>query len=965
MDSVFREKGTLLELKADKPLLLKDEHLVWRIDSGAVDIFSVQIENGDVIGARHHLLRAEAGQLVFGIASQAEKKQLGLIAVGTAGLSRLLQLDLSYVKELVRDVTFSQSFNAALDQWISGLSTGVCKAMFPNDCKALEPGKEIPAGENESVCPKKGTLWVQHIQGSSLFMGRDELLPLIQNEFIPVSDKAWLTCKEKSLFTCMDHEAFFRQDSSWKFLHKFHALILDCIFENLKQITEIERRRLQEQKERDRFVFSNALRSFTSLLETKKTAAPVGKDEGNPLLSACYLIGAALAIEIIPPVGMSNDQVSQDLLDDIARASRIRVRQVILRDDWWRRENGPLLAFKEENKQPVALLQKSPRQYELNDPVKGTQVKVTSEVAADFGPIAFTFYRPFPERILNAKDLLQFGFRGCINDVGIVILMGVLGALLGLITPFATGILFDSVIPEAAHGQLVQIIAILLTCALATSMFEITKGIALLRLETKLDISLQSALCDRLMSLPVSFFRDYSSGDLAHRSLGINSIREILSGVTVTALLAVIFSTFNFGLMFYYDWRLALVSTGLGMIAIFCTSGASYLQVRYQRRVSEIQGEIAGNVLQFITGISKFRISGTENRAFSAWAGKFVTQKQIAFKSETVNNVLATFNASFPVLASMALFAWLILGSTEGMSTGEFLAFNVAFTTFQNALLQMSVSLTASLNVIPLYERMTPIIQTLPEVDEAKAHPGRLEGKIEINNVRFRYIPEGPFVLNDVSLSVKPGEFVALVGGSGSGKSTLFRILLGFETPDSGTVYYDGQDFATLDVREVRRQIGVVLQNGRLMAGDIYRNIVGNSTLTIDDAWAAARMAGLDEDIKQMPMGMNTVLSAGGGTLSGGQRQRLLIARAVVNKPRILFFDEATSALDNRTQATVGRSLENLQATRIVIAHRLSTISGADRIFVMDKGLIVQGGSYAELIGQEGLFAQLVNRQIA
>ncbi len=764
----------------------------------------------------------------------------------------------------------------------------------------------------------------------------------------------------------MDHQAFFRQDPSWIFFQQFHGLIMDCILGNLKQATEVERSRLQNKKKRDRLTLRNALWQFASLLDTKKTDIVVSKDELNPLLSACQVVGEALAIDIQPPVDMSKDKAFPDLLDDIARASRVRVRRVILRDNWWCKENGPLLASNEKNKQYMALLQTSPRSYELNDPVEGTQIKVTPEVAAALNPIAYTFYRPFPERVLGAKDLLRFGLRGCAGDTGIVILMGTLGALLGLLTPLATGILFNSVIPEAARGQLVQIIAILLTCAVTTAMFEITKGIALLRLESKMDISVQAALWDRLMSLPVSFFRGYSSGDLTNRSLGINSIREILSGVTVTALLGVIFSTFNFGLMFYYDWKLALVATGLGIIAIIFTSGASYLQVRYQRMVNEIQGKIAGTVLQFITGIAKFRVSGTENRAFSAWAGEFGIQKRLAYKSETVNNLLASFNASFPVLASMSLFAWVILGSTERMmSTGDFLAFNSAYTTFQNALLQMSVSLTASLNVIPFYERLRPIIRALPEVDLTKVHPGQLSGEIEINHINFRYIPDGPFVLKDVSLKINPAEFVALVGASGSGKSTLFRALLGFEIPESGTVYYDGQNLATLDVREVRRQIGVVLQKSRLMAGDIFRNIIGTSNLTLDDAWEAARMAGFEEDIKQMPMGMNTVLSPGGSTLSGGQRQRLLIARAVVNKPRILFFDEATSALDNQTQAIVSRSLENLQATRIVIAHRLSTIVGADRIFVMGKGRVVQSGAYEELIGQEGLFADLAKRQIA
>jgi ABC-type bacteriocin/lantibiotic exporter with double-glycine peptidase domain len=252
----------------------------------------------------------------------------------------------------------------------------------------------------------------------------------------------------------------------------------------------------------------------------------------------------------------------------------------------------------------------------------------------------------------------------------------------------------------------------------------------------------------------------------------------------------------------------------------------------------------------------------------------------------------------------------------------------------------------------------------LPEVSETNKHPSELQGAIEVSHLKFRYQADGPLVVRDVSLAARPGEFVAIVGPSGSGKSSLFRLLLGFERPESGAIYYDAQDLAGLDAQAVRQQMGVVIQNARVASGSIFDNIIGSAPLTIDDAWEAARGAGLAEDISQMPMGMYTIVSEGGGNLSGGQRQRLLIARAIVRKPRIFLFDEATSALDNRTQAKVSRTLEALQSTRIVIAHRLSTIVNADRIFVMEKGVLVQIGSYRELADQEGLFRALVKRQL-
>jgi NHLM bacteriocin system ABC transporter ATP-binding protein len=388
-------------------------------------------------------------------------------------------------------------------------------------------------------------------------------------------------------------------------------------------------------------------------------------------------------------------------------------------------------------------------------------------------------------------------------------------------------------------------------------------------------------------------------------------------------------------------------------------------QMTYYRRLVYLQGKISGIVLQAIEGTAKFRAAAAEGRAFATWAAEFSQAKRVSYQARDISNNLQTFNAGYQVITTMAIFAVVILSGREGLTIGQFLAFNTAFIQFMMAVMTLSGAFLTVLNIIPMYERARPVLQAVPEVDELKEHPGELVGGIEIANVSFCYDEDGPVILKDVSLEIHPGEYVALVGSSGSGKSTLFRLLLGFEHPLSGSIYYDGRDLDRLDVREVRRQLGVVLQNGKVMAGDIFSNIVGSLPLTIDDAWRAAAMAGLAEDIRKLPMGMHTILSNGGGTLSGGQRQRLLIARAVVNRPRILFFDEATSALDNHTQAIVSQSLEDLQATRVVIAHRLSTIKGADKIFVLQNGRIAQQGTYDELINVEGLFADLAKRQMA
>lgn len=964
LEAVFEKEGSLLEVRGNNPLSLNDSDSVWLIHSGKIDIFALRTHDGAFTGSRTRIFRAETGQILFGLDKDNYGKQIGLLAVGSPG-TYVFQLPMLRFKGLAAAAVNTEAVDRWTDLWVSGLSQGVRKEIPPKVCEELETGQEILLQEGQNVRPYQGTLWVNLLEGACRFMQRTDV-PAIgagAENLIPLSHQAWLQSVQESRLLAMDSRSYLHQDPSLSALDRFHQLILDCILLNIQAVEAEERQRLKLKSANDRAVLEGALIRLTGTLGHGYAHLGLVEGETDPLVAACRIVGQRSGIEIHTPT--KEERIGRDLLDAIARTSRVRTRQVALKGEWYHHDHGPLLAFLEEGKRPVAIIPVSPRKYTLYDPAAGAHSAVTSEIADSLAPFAYTFYRPLPDRVLKAWDIFRLALHRCSGDIWMVLCVATLGAILGLLTPIATGIIISTIIPEASRSELGQIAFILIACALATSMFDITKGVALLRIESKMDTSMQSGVMDRLLSLPVAFFRNFTAGDLSDRVMGINTIRQIISGVTTLAILAGIFSSFNFLLLFYYDWRLAIVACVVAFIGILVTCLISYISVHYQRKLNGIQGKIAGMVLQFIMGISKLRISGTEDRAFALWAREFTEKKRVAYKSGIVRGVLTTFNSGFPILASMAIFAWVVMGSTTLMNVGTFAAFNSAYISFQNALLQMTMAFMAVLNIIPLYERAKPILQTLPEADVTKANPGELAGSIEVSHVLFRYSPQGPLILNDVSLQIRPGEFIALVGGSGSGKSTLLRLLLEFEVPESGTIYYDNKDLSTLDIREVRRQIGVVLQNGRVMGGDIFKNIIGSSNLTVDDAWEAARMAGFDEDIRQMPMGMHTVISAGGGTLSGGQRQRLLIARAIVRRPRILFFDEATSALDNRTQEVVSQSLEKLQATRVVIAHRLSTIITAHRIYVLDKGRLVQSGSYEELINQKGLFAELAKRQMA
>jgi len=397
----------------------------------------------------------------------------------------------------------------------------------------------------------------------------------------------------------------------------------------------------------------------------------------------------------------------------------------------------------------------------------------------------------------------------------------------------------------------------------------------------------------------------------------------------------------------------------------------NYLQLRHQRVQMGMNGRLTGLVIQLISGVGKLRVCGAEEHGFRVWAREFAEQRRLGFKVGQIKNAVAVFNSAFPIFSSMAIFTTLVwsqshaTGEKAGISTGDFIAFNSSFGLFLAAMQSLSDASLSLLKAVPIWERLKPILTTPAEIDDTKAAPGPIKGSIELSRIHFRYADDAPYILKDLSLKIEPGEFVAFVGGSGCGKSTAMRLMLGFEKPEKGAIYYDGQDLAQLDLRLVRQQLGVVLQDNRVLPADIFRNIVGTSSRTIDEAWEAAEASGFAEDVRNMPMGMHTYVSEGGGGFSGGQKQRLMIARAIVNKPRVLFLDEATSALDNKTQATVTESMDKMNATRIVIAHRLSTIINAHKICYFEDGIVKEMGTYDELMKKDGLFAALARRQTA
>jgi NHLM bacteriocin system ABC transporter ATP-binding protein len=863
----------------------------------------------------------------------------------------------------------------ALEDWISALTTAPATGGRPPADVTLTQGDHWDGPAGQTLASASGTVWLRVEEGGLEFAGREELR-LGAGDCFPLAEDGWARSEEGTRLRVVSGAEVARQELLAGALRLFHETMLRWIAAATQERREAERDRLRRRAEADRRARSAAVSRLAGVL-TPADGVPPGEPGAAPLLRAAQAVGEAAGVEIRDLASTGRIQSVGDEVDALARGSGVRYRKVILRGRWWETDAGPLLGFESKDAaseeegevRPVALLPAGPGRYELWDPATPESRRAVDRgVAESLEPFAYVFYRGLPFRTLSASDLwkfLGFGIRG---DVGTLVVTGLVAAVLALAPPVATGLVFDWIIPSADRVQLLHVFVGLVVIAVAMALFGITRSYAMLRVRTRAGPSLQLAVLDRLIRLPLPFFRRYTAGDLADRAGAVNAVAEMLGDATLSTIMSSLVSAGTVVLLFWYSPRLALAAVGVVVVVASFTFITSMLAIRYQRRLQEVEGRLSGLVLQLLHAVSKIRVAGAESRAFARWADVFAEARRQRYRVGELQSNVVAFNDAMVVVASIVIFAvyaWIAQNPGVAITTGRFIAFTAAYGTFLGSALALTGTAVTLLEAVPTMERARPILGTLPETDESRPAPGPLEGRIEVSRVSFRYSEDGPLILKDVSMLAGPGRFIAVVGPSGAGKSTLLRLLMGFEDPTSGSVYYDGQDLASIDASEVRRQIGVVLQTSRLTAGSILSNIVGSSSYTQNDAWRAARMAGLEADLEGMPMGMHTVVSEGGGNLSGGQRQRLLIARALVRRPRIIFFDEATSALDNRTQKVVSDSLERLSATRIVIAHRLSTVVGADTIYVMRAGEVVQEGAYDELMARPGLFADLAARQTA
>lgn len=945
---------------------LHENNNVYFVEEGEIDLYFCKIDKNNKKGRRYHFVSLKKGDIFYDF---PYFDNLEFFALGTSS-SKLSFISWgSFFSKFQKTEQDYNELSILFENWIKKIYKFLSKSFI--NTNSLTPFENQSQIEEPTIFRpiSLDIFWLEIKKGEVFLFDNEQLSVNTKTQYFPFNNKTWFSVKKELNCNLLTTKELIKQNSSHETFKNFYYFLQKAVILFLNQNDTKEQERLKNKVEHDEKKLETALLNLSMTIDKDYKQNISIQEDLDPHTLACKIVGEHLGAKIIQYKELKKNPNIKNPIQKIARASGIKAREVVLMGDWYKKDHGGLVGYYKEGskKEVVALIPSHNKSYRMINPVKQTEVIVDEQIADSLENIAFMMYKSLPHRALNLKDIFNFILQPLKKDLSLIIFSGLLVGILGMVTPIFTGKLFNTIIPESNHFQLLQIAIALVAIAISTALFNFTKGMATARAKGHISLHLQSAIWDRLLSLPAPFFRNYSVGDLAMRANGINAIEEALTGTLLSTLLSGFFSFFSLFLLFYYNVKLASVALALVIIAMSFSLISAYIQAKYQRKIIEKGGKLTGFILQLLNGIQKIRVANAEKRAFYEWSKKYSEQRNISFKAGNSQNYLELFNSSFPVLTNIVIFAsvvFLLNQENTKFSTGDFIAFTAAFGQFLSASLSISGVVIKIIDIIPIYKRIEPIFKTLPEVNKAQADPGKLTGLIETNGIRFQYPNTQKEVLKNITFSIEPGSFVAFVGPSGSGKSTILRLLLGFEKPKSGSIYFDKQSLAELDILEVRSQIGSVLQNGQIIQGDIFSNIVGATGMSLDDAWEAAKMAGFDEDIRQMPMEMHTIVNAGGGTLSGGQRQRLLISRALITKPKIILFDEATSALDNYTQSIVTKSLEQLQATRIVIAHRLSTIENADYIYVIDDGEIKEHGHYSSLIKQDGLFKKLASRQI-
>ncbi|BBK33408.1 NHLP family bacteriocin export ABC transporter permease/ATPase subunit [Allostella humosa] len=958
MPAVIASSGAPRVLTGRRALAVGPGEGLWRVVEGTVLVFAVAApalhgegEDSRAGDLRRHLLFTGApGDVLPAINVPAAR----------AGAATAFEI-LAFGAPRATVEPMAAADPAALDRWVGALSAAAARLVHPQpfaDARVDAPGPANMRAGVRTGGPSGGVLWIEGA-GAAAFL---DVADCDARQPFPLAGAACLTTIAPTPEAYASTTAEVVADGRWRDgLARFHAALFDAYGTNLALALADEYNRARERTEREEDAVAESLATARAIFgDAGPKRSPAG--DGDPLVRAVAVIATALGARPPVPDPLDDDLPTPERVERLVATSGLAQRAVTLRDGWWRRRTQATLATLDDGT-PLALLPagRNGMRAIFGDGRPGG--RVGKALAARIDRRATALYPTLEARQLGARDLLAMALAGSGADARALLLLSLLAAILGAAPPVALGYLVEVAIPLGELRAVTVTAVVLLVAGAATALLEYARNLSLVRIETLAEASAQPALMDRVLRLPLAAFREMSAGEMTQRTLGVTAMRRLLARSAATGVVGGVFAAANLVVMAAASPALTLAALAVTGAAGVVVALAVAAVLTSQRMALAVNGVAAGISLQLLRAIDKIRVASAERSAFATFMGYYARERAHLARSRRAEAVVAVAAGVTPLAGVLAVFSLVALAGVS-IGTGAFAVFLAAFVSFTLGLVVLARTSATVLAAVILFERLAPILAAAAEVPAGARHPGRLSGSVQVDRVSFSYAPDGPKVIDEVSLSVAPGEFVALVGPSGSGKSTLLRLMLGLARPTVGGVFYDGSDLSHLDIDAVRRQFGVVLQDGKLFPGPILDNVRTHARVDVDAVWRALRLAGMERDVRGMPMGLHTVISDG-RSLSGGQRQRLLLARALVSRPRMLFLDEATSALDQTTQAEIAANIDRLDVTRIVVAHRLSTTRNADRILVMAKGRVVEEGTYESLMAEGTLFPALARRQLA
>lgn len=960
MSNEFAKKmisiGKRQELRPGGRFSLTEPDIFWFIQGGCVDIF-LTTDNQNTL---HFFYRIPAGHIFIGNDATL-KEQWSLIGricsnavvykIPTHALSSIIADDQATLSELI-------------DEFIIKITKPNIKSTVPKLSVDISEFTNISCQANTNLYSLKGVRWIQNQTSNSWFIGDQGLSHVAGSEHFPLTMNSWYQLENASEILITTTGQLLAKNHLWDAIQTYLQLLLNLRLIHIDNEILYNNVILFDRISNNQASIRDSINKLKESYDQSSVAYEYHKTD-NDEYNSCQLVAEYLGIQLKP---LSADYQYNERLKSfkkILAISKIFYRKIKLKDNWYKHDYGPLIAFTKDNLS-AAILPTNNKEYFAYDKNHPKGVKVTAEIARNFSPYAYQIYPNFSGKTFSPFDMLTYNFKRIASKIPTLLICCIITSSLGILVPVISSYIFDNIITSSDKYQLLQISLVLLATTFSVGLFEITKHYVLLNIESQLDCDTHGIFWDRIFKLPLDFFRKYSSGELVSRISNLINIRLQLGGASIIAILNALFSISSILVLLYYQFYLALFVLFFILMYLVISLYLINLAIKYEMKSVAINARIFGLLSELIVGISKVRMCGAEFRAFNNWVKMFSTNQRVVRKAQKILVVFNSFAEVMPlaIISSMYIGISLFFTHNQQFSTGNFMAFNIALGQIVMMLYSIITEINRLIKVVPMYSKAKDFIESPVEIAMSAKDPQPVFGEIELNHISFKHQNSEVYTLRDVHLHIQPGDYIAIAGQSGEGKSTIIKLLLGFDKPTTGRIYYDNRDLADLDVGLLRQEIGVVLQHDQLMPGDIFRNISGMTDITIDEAWHIAEMCGIASDINAMPMKMNTMISTEGSGLSGGQRQRILIARAIARNPKILILDEATRALDNISQKIVTQSLAKMSMTRIVVAHRLSTLKQVNKILVLHDGLIAEIGTYEELIDTKGIFYQLVQKQM-